>query len=109
MGAAEEATADFHPVADDSTTAVLTNRRDGLNCALEAVEGVPRAGGDQLKSLIVLISANFAFRHVAPLSSRGSSLAQVLPRFALFPSQGILRRQPTTFIRAFAVNAHAQS
>ena len=67
MGAAEEATADFHPVADDSTLAVLANRRDGLNCALEAVEGVPRAGRYQLKSLVVFISANFAFRHVGLL------------------------------------------
>jgi hypothetical protein len=45
---------------------------------------VPRAGRDQLKSLVVVISADFAFRHVAPLltaNQRGSSLAQRLPLF----------------------------
>jgi hypothetical protein len=59
MRAAEEATADFHPVAYDSALAVLANRRDGLNCALEAVEGVPHVGRNYFETLVVVVSANF--------------------------------------------------
>jgi hypothetical protein len=44
MSATEESTAHLYPVADDSAFAMLTNRRDGLNGTLEAVERVPGSG-----------------------------------------------------------------
>ena len=66
MSAAEKAAANLYPMADYSALAMLTNGRDRLNCTLEAVERVPCPGGDQLESLVVFITANFAFRHLAP-------------------------------------------
>ena len=44
MSATEESTAHLYAVADDSAFAMLTNRRDGLNGTLEAVERVPGSG-----------------------------------------------------------------
>lgn len=63
MGAAEEAAADFHSMANDPASAVLANRCHGLNGALETVECVPRAGRDYLKTLVVVISTNFTNCH----------------------------------------------
>jgi hypothetical protein len=37
--------------------------RDRLDRALEAVEGMPRAGGNQFETLVIVIPANFAYRH----------------------------------------------
>jgi len=44
MRATEESSAHLYAVADDSAFAMLTNRRDGLNSTLKAVERVPGAG-----------------------------------------------------------------
>ena len=44
MRATEESTAHLYAVADDSAFAMLTNRRDGLNGTLKAVERMPGAG-----------------------------------------------------------------
>ena len=63
MSAAKELTADLHAVTDYFAVAVLTNRRNCLNCTFEAVERMSRPSGDQLESLVVVISANFTFRH----------------------------------------------
>ena len=64
MRAAKEAAAYFHSVPDHFTFAVFTNGRDGLNCALEAVKGMPCSSSYQFKLLVIFISANFAFRHL---------------------------------------------
>jgi hypothetical protein len=66
MSTAEEATTHFYAVPDDPALAVLTDRGNGLNCTLKAVECVVRSSRNQLESLVVFITADFAFRHVAP-------------------------------------------
>jgi len=43
---------------------MFTNRRDGLNCAFKAVEGVSSPGSNQFKSFVVLVATNFTGSHV---------------------------------------------
>src|SRR5438445_9599970 len=66
VGAAEKATANLHAVTNHSAPAMLTDWRNRLDRALEAIERVPGTGGDQFESLIVLVATNLAFRHTTP-------------------------------------------
>ena len=68
MSAAEKALTNLHTMADYSALAMLTDGSNRLNGTLQTVEGVSCPGGYQLESLIVLVTANFAFRHMAPRS-----------------------------------------
>ena len=63
MCTAEEVTADFNSVADHPALAMFANGCDGLDRTFEAVEGMPRARGNQLEALVVVISTNFASCH----------------------------------------------
>jgi hypothetical protein len=63
MSAAEEAAGHFGSVPDDSAVAVFTDRGEGLNGALKAVEGVPRASSNHVKTLVIIISTNFTAWH----------------------------------------------
>jgi len=62
--AAEETTADLDSMPDDSALAVLTNGRKSLDRTFEAIERVPCAGSYQLKTLVIVISTNFARCHI---------------------------------------------
>ena len=64
MRAAEETTADLDSMPDDSALAVLTNGRKSLDRTFEAIERVPCAGSYQLKTLVIVISTNFARCHI---------------------------------------------
>ena len=66
VGAAEKATANLHAMTNHSAPAMLTDWRNRLNRALEAIECVPCTGSDQFESLIVLVATNLAFRHTTP-------------------------------------------
>jgi hypothetical protein len=66
VGAAEEPSTDFYAMADYSTLAMLANWGDRLNRALETVERVSCASGNQLEGLVVFIATDFAFRHLTP-------------------------------------------
>jgi hypothetical protein len=68
MSAAEKAPSHFHTVADYSALAVLTGGSNRLNRTLQTVESMPRPVSYQLKSLVVFVTTNFAFRHLAPRS-----------------------------------------
>jgi len=46
VSTAEKATTNLHTMTDHSAFAMLTTGRDRLNGTLEAVECVPRPGGD---------------------------------------------------------------
>lgn len=59
MDAAKDLSIGFHAVADDPTVAVRANRRQRVDCALEAIEGVMLAGDDYFKRLVIFIFANF--------------------------------------------------
>jgi len=63
MSTAEKATANLYSMAYHSALAMLTNRSNGLNRTLKAVERVACARSDQFESLIVFITANLACRH----------------------------------------------
>ena len=64
MRAAEETTADLDSMPDDSALAVLTNGRKSLDRTFEAIERVPCAGSYQLKTLVIVITTNFACCHI---------------------------------------------
>ena len=63
MDAAKDLSIGFHAVADDPAVAVRANRRQRVDCALEAIEGVVLAGDDYFKRLVIFIFANFACSH----------------------------------------------
>jgi len=67
---AEEVTADFNSVADHPAFAMFANGCDGLDRTFEAVEGMPRARGNQLETLVIVISTNFALCHKKPQHHR---------------------------------------
>jgi hypothetical protein len=65
MSAAVEVALCLDAVSDHLDAAVLAGRRESVDRTLEAVEGARSlAGHAYLKSLVVLISTNFALSHV---------------------------------------------
>ena len=64
MDAAEDLSVGFHAVADHPTVAVRANRRQRVDRALEAVEGVMLPANDYFKRLVIFILANFACSHI---------------------------------------------
>jgi len=67
MGAAVEVTLRLHAVADDLNTAMFTGRGEGVDGALEAVEGVRVATGQSnFESLVVLVTTDFTLSHLHP-------------------------------------------
>ncbi len=81
MGTAEKSPADLDAVSDHPAFAVLANRRNGLNCALKAIESVTGSGGYQFETLVVLVSTNLAGGHTNLLLI---ALCSRCPHSALF-------------------------
>jgi hypothetical protein len=78
MRAAEKPAANFDSVSNHPALAVLTDGRDRLDRAFEAIERVPRAGGNQFKTFVVVIPANFAYCHSdLLLRARGNRSAKI--------------------------------
>ena len=69
MDTTEDFAVRFDTVAHDTAIAVRANRRQRVDCALEAVEDVTLSCHDHFKRLVILVFANFAFRHT-PIRSR---------------------------------------
>jgi hypothetical protein len=63
VSATEKAASHLNAVADDAALAMLANGSDRLDRTFEAVESVPRAGSNDFKALVVIVSANFALCH----------------------------------------------
>jgi hypothetical protein len=63
MDTAEDFAFFFNAVANNPTPAVRTLGRQGMNCALEAVEHMRLAGEGHLERFVVIISANFTESH----------------------------------------------
>ena len=61
----------FDAVADDAAIAMRANRREHVDCALEAVEDVTFSAHDYFKRFVILVFANFAFRHTQIVRTRG--------------------------------------
>jgi hypothetical protein len=66
MGAAKEVPFNLDAMSDDLAAAVFADGSDGVNGALQAVEDMPRAGSSQLKTFVVVVTANFAASHGSP-------------------------------------------
>jgi hypothetical protein len=63
VDAAEDLSVRFNAVSDYPAVAVRANRRQRVDCALEAIEGVMFPANDYLKGLVVFVLANFACSH----------------------------------------------
>jgi len=75
MDAAEDLATLLHAVSDDPAVAVRANRRERVDRAFEAVEGVVLTGNDHFKRLVIFIFANFACSHTS--LSRAAAHAEV--------------------------------
>jgi hypothetical protein len=71
MDTTEDFAVRLDTVPDDTATAVRANRRQRVDCALEAVEDVALSGNDHFKSLVIFVFANFACRHTQFVRARG--------------------------------------
>jgi len=63
VDAAEDFSVSFNAVSDDSAVAMRANRRQRVDRALEAIEGVMLPANDDFKRLVIFIFANFACSH----------------------------------------------
>ena len=63
MDAAEDLSVGFNTVPDNPAVTVRTDRRQRVDRALEAVEGVVFAVNDHFKRLVIFIFTNFACSH----------------------------------------------
>ena len=68
---AEESAAALDAVTDHLASAVLAHGRQLMNRAFKAVEDVPVTSRDHLKAEMVIVAADFTFRHGSK-TSRGS-------------------------------------
>ena len=91
MDATEDLSVGFYAVTDDPTVAVRANRRERMDRALKAIEGVVCAGNDYLERLVIFIFTNFACSHTKYLS-RAVAFAAVSD---LFSQAKIVRRNVT--------------
>jgi hypothetical protein len=73
MDTTEDLAVRFNAVTDNAAIAVWTNRRQRVDRALEAVEDVTLSTHDYFKRLVILVFANFAFRHTQFVRARGGS------------------------------------
>jgi len=53
----------FYSVSDDLAAAVIADGREFVDRTLEAIEGMTRAGGDDLEREIIVVTAHFTFCH----------------------------------------------
>jgi len=73
VDAAEDLSVCFDTVADDAAIAVRANRRQRVDCAFEAIEGMTLSAHNDFKRLVVFVLANFAHRHTQLFRVRGGS------------------------------------
>ena len=63
MDTAEDLSVGFNTVPDNPAVTVRTDRRQRVDRALEAIEGVMLSANDYFKRLVIFIFANFACSH----------------------------------------------
>jgi hypothetical protein len=63
MNAAEDLSVGFNAVPDNPAIAMRANRRQRVDRALKAVEGVMFSVNNHLKRLVIFVFANFACTH----------------------------------------------
>lgn len=73
VDAAKDASIRFNTVTDDTAVAVRANRRQRVDRALEAIEGVTFSANDNFKRLVIVVLANFTCSHTEFLRARWGS------------------------------------
>jgi hypothetical protein len=68
VDATENLSVRFNAVPDNPAVAVGTNRRQRVDRALEAIEGVTLPANDNFERLVIFIFANFACSHTQNVS-----------------------------------------
>ena len=68
MDAAEDFSSLLHTVTDDPALAVRTDRRQRMDRALEAIEGVMLPADDYFERLVIFVFTNFTSSHTKSLS-----------------------------------------
>jgi hypothetical protein len=63
MDATENLSVGFNAVSHDPALAMRANRRQRMDRALEAIEGVMLPANDHFKRLVIFVFANFACSH----------------------------------------------
>jgi len=63
VGAAEDLSVGFHAVPNNPAGAVRANRRQRMDSALEAIEGVVLPANDYFKRFVIFVFADFACSH----------------------------------------------
>src|SRR3954466_3740919 len=63
----------FDAVANYAAIAVWTNGCQRVDCALETIERVTLSAHDDFKGLVVIVPADFAFRHTQFVRAREGS------------------------------------
>ncbi len=67
----EDSSVRVEAVTDDTAITVRANRRQRVNCALEAIKGVAFSAHDDFKRLVIIVLADFACRHTQFVRVRG--------------------------------------
>ena len=67
----EDLSVGFDAVAHDTAIAMRANRCERMDCALEAIKDVAVSLHDNLKRLVIIVLADFAFRHTQFVRVRG--------------------------------------
>jgi len=70
MDAAEDLSIRFDAVADYAAIAVPANRRQCVDCAFKAVEGVTLSAHNDFERFVIFVLANFACWHAQLLRRR---------------------------------------
>src|SRR5262249_24465380 len=104
MLAAKEGTVLLEPVADDADAAVLAGRRQRVDRAFEAVEGVGGTVHADLKCLVVVVSAGFASGHDNPRRGCGCGGLRSYPGLAA-PVPAVFASRWQRFCPPFAPSA----
>ena len=70
MDATEDLSVGFNTVSDNPAIAMGANRRQRVDRAFKAVEGVVLAANDYFKRLVIFILADFACSHIQTFARR---------------------------------------
>jgi hypothetical protein len=99
-------------VADDTAITVWANRRQRMDSALEAIKGVAFSAHDDFKRLVIIVLANFAYRHTQIVRARGASRRCLIfgeAKISLDPSRCALRPRSPSRAEIFLVLIEAES
>jgi hypothetical protein len=88
MGTTEERALRLDSMPHDLAAAVLADRSEFVNGALEAVEGVGVTGSHHLKGQVVIVAANFTSSHrdLLKLSSPTLLIPNTVPKHSELPA-----------------------